>query len=129
MFSILSILIGMTILSASNSTGQLGVPLAENLFENSSNLVDNVTNWSSLRGVDYHWTTVVDPNETLSSAPAPSISFPEIKASGWNLLRVTFFWGEYRANPSQYISNVQTIAWYAEQNGLYVIWDLNHGDK
>jgi hypothetical protein len=82
--------------------------------------------WASLRGVDYYWTTVVGSNEIRTPGPAPSASFSQIRANGWNLLRVNLYWYIYMINPSQYISDAQTIAWYAEQNGLYVMWDLNH---
>jgi hypothetical protein len=84
------------------------------------------SNWSSLRGVNYFWTTVVDPNRPMVVAPPPWISFPQMRENGWNLIRVTMHWNEYEVDPSQYIANMQTIALYAQQNGLKVIWDLIH---
>jgi|GEM_PF-2347164 len=82
--------------------------------------------WASLRGVNYFWTTVVDPSRPLVVSPPPSVSFPQIRKNGWNLIRVQMHWNEYEVDPSQYVENMQTIALYAEQNGLQIIWDLIH---
>jgi hypothetical protein len=82
--------------------------------------------WSSLRGVDYYWTTVEDPNRSELVAPPPSVSFPEIKQNGWNLIRMVLHWNDYAANSTEFISNVEEVASYAQQNGLYVVWDLIH---
>ncbi|MEM3191224.1 MAG: cellulase family glycosylhydrolase [Candidatus Parvarchaeota archaeon] len=82
--------------------------------------------WSSLRGVNYYWTTVRDPNRPELVAPPPSISFPEIRQNGWNLIRVVLHWNDYAANSTEFISNIQEIASYAQQNGLYIVWDLIH---
>jgi len=71
---------------------------------------------------------VVDPSNPQQVAPAPSVSFPQLKANGWNLVRANMHWNEYVVDPAQYLSNMQEIAWYAEQNGIYVIWDMIHQD-
>lgn len=94
--------------------------------DNSLNFPSNISSWSSLRGVNYEWTSFSDPNMSLSASPSPSVSFPEIKKNGWNFIRVDLFWNVYVLNPSQFIQNVQTIGWYAQENGLYIMWDLNH---
>ena len=111
------------ILTSSSITGKLTSTITSTSQERSSS---SLPVWSSLRGVNYFWTTVQDPNKPQETAPPPWVSFPQIRANGWNLLRVQLHWNEYVVNPSLYVSNMQTIAWYAEQNGLYVIWDLIH---
>jgi hypothetical protein len=100
----------------------------ETSFSSNSTLT-TPSSWSSLHGVDYFYSTISSDNGGPASAPEPSVSFPQIRANGWNLIRVNLYWNLYLDNPTQFIRDVQTIATYAVQNGLYVIWDLNHGDK
>jgi len=76
--------------------------------------------------VNYFWSTVIDPNKPQPVAPAPPTSFPQIKANGWNLIRMILHWNEYVVNPTGYVANMKEVAWYAEQSGINVIWDLIH---
>jgi hypothetical protein len=107
--------IGAVLLSYESSTKSVTVPSPT-----------GPTKWASLRGVNYFWTTVVDPSRPMMVAPPPWVSFPQMRENGWNLIRVTMHWNEYAVDPSQYIGNMRTIAQYAEQNGLEIIWDLIH---
>jgi hypothetical protein len=115
--------------AASGKTSNSSIATTSNESQTKSATVSSSTAqtmWASLRGVNYFWTTVVDPSRPIVVAPPPSVSFPQMRKNGWNLIRVTMHWNEYEVDPSQYIGNMRTIALYAEQNGLKIIWDLIH---
>lgn len=82
--------------------------------------------WSSLRGVNYQWEPLGECS--LVATPSPSVSFPMLKAEGFNLIRVEF--GVLNTgqvcDPANFFNNIQQIATQAQANGLYVIYNQHH---
>jgi hypothetical protein len=78
-------------------------------------------NWASLHGVNYLWAPYLvgwNP-QTLD----PATSFPQMKANGWNLIRVAISWTRVIQNQSAYVSALKEVANEADANGLYVIYN------
>ena len=80
-------------------------------------------NWGSLRGVNYGWSAL--GASCAGNAPNPSTSFPQMKANGWNLIRVPIGWDLAESNPSNFASYMSQIASAANANGFYVIYDFH----
>ncbi len=78
--------------------------------------------WSTYEGVEFRWGVLEDSTNITDGSLPPSISFPQIHADGWNLIRVIINWGQYEKNPSQYVSYLQDVATYADQYSLNVIY-------
>ena len=79
--------------------------------------------WSSLRGVNYllpQLSEFGNPNN-----PSPSVSFPEIKADGWNLIRVPLSWNAYENDTSLFMSTLENISASANSNNLSVVYDFH----
>lgn len=106
-FIILLSFLGGTFESAASSGTSLTLPTA--------------SQWSDLHGVNFGFNYpkagVYVPNST--------ISFPVIKADNFNYLRFDFYWAEYVANPSEYVASLQKVAWDAEHDGLYIVFDMD----
>jgi hypothetical protein len=92
----------------------------------SSSLTSPASSWSALRGVNYQWGPLGKPG--LQATPPPSISFPMLKAEGFNFVRVEFGvlnTGEV-SDPTNFFNDIKEIATVADANGLYVIYNQHH---
>ena len=60
---------------------------------------------------------------------APSIydRLNEIKSTGLNAIRLTYFWEGYTANPVAFVNGLQEISTTADQLGLCVVYDFHQG--
>ncbi len=83
-------------------------------------------NWSSLRGADYLWYPL---GSMGGNSSAPNVSFPMMKALGWNFIRVPLSWSTYLDNPSADSSYLNQVATEADRNGIYVIYDAHAGGQ
>ncbi len=81
----------------------------------------NNIDWASLIGVNYRWGAL----HANGNAPAPSVSLPEMKTNGWNLIRVPIGWDTELNNPSAFDAALSTLASQADQDGIYVIYDFH----
>lgn len=79
--------------------------------------------WSSLKGVNYIWSSLGIEDGSLT----PATTFPTIAGFGWDLIRVPVSWQAYLANPSSYTGYLQQVASQANSNGIYVIYDFHAG--
>jgi len=106
-FIILASFFGGSFESAASSGTSLTLPTA--------------SQWSDLHGVNFGF----NYPSSGTYVPNSTISFPAIRADGFNYLRFAFYWAEYAANPSAYVASLQKVAWDAEHNGLYIAFDMD----
>ena len=79
--------------------------------------------WSGYHGADILW----GPLGIESGSQAPSISFPQMKSYGFNLIRLPISWRQLLLSPSTFVTNLETVATEADSNGQKVIYDFHAG--
>ncbi len=116
------IISSLVILLAAGSIIYLRENVAQVATTQSTTYYSSVS-WSSLRGANYllpQLSEFGNPNN-----PPTSVSFPEIRADGWNLVRVPLSWNAYENNTSLFMSTLENISSSANANNLSVVYDFH----